>query len=75
MNIDGPFRRQRAVWIKVHQSCIVEPATFPAPLNIGVGDLTSPLDVSYLPVIALQNKTTHEIRRTTAREKRISSPF
>ena len=36
-----------------------------APLNIGVGDLNSPLDVSYLPVIALQNKTTHEIKTTT----------
>lgn len=35
------------------------------PLNIGVGDLTSPLDVSYLPVIALQNKTTLEIKTTT----------
>ena len=29
-----------------------------APLNIGVGDLTSPLDVSYLPVIRLRNKAT-----------------
>jgi cytochrome c peroxidase len=36
-----------------------------APLNIGVGDLNSPLDVSYLPVITLQNKTTHEIKTTT----------
>jgi hypothetical protein len=36
-----------------------------APLNIGVGDLSSPLDVSYLPVITLQNKTTHEIKTTT----------
>jgi cytochrome c peroxidase len=36
-----------------------------APLNIGVGDITSPLDVSYLPVITLQNKTTHEIKTTT----------
>jgi len=26
-----------------------------APLNIGVGDLDSSLDVSYLPVITLQN--------------------
>jgi cytochrome c peroxidase len=34
-------------------------------LNIGVGDLTSPLDVSYLPVITLQNRTTHEIKTTT----------
>jgi cytochrome c peroxidase len=36
-----------------------------APLNIGVGDLNSPLDVSYLPVITLQNKTTFEIKTTT----------
>lgn len=34
-------------------------------LNIGVGDLGSPLDVSYLPVITLQNKVTHEIKQTT----------
>jgi len=36
-----------------------------APLNIGVGDPDSTLDVSYLPVITLQNKTTHEIKVTT----------
>jgi cytochrome c peroxidase len=35
------------------------------PLNIGVGDLDSPLDLKYLPVITLQNRTTHEIKRTT----------
>lgn len=34
-------------------------------LNIGVGDLNSPLDVSYLPVITLQNKATQEIKTTT----------
>jgi hypothetical protein len=39
--------------------------SFPAPLNIGVGDLTSPLDVSYLPVITLQNNTTGETVQTT----------
>ena len=27
--------------------------------------MSSPLDVSYLPVITLQNKTTHEIKMTT----------
>ncbi len=48
-----------------HDSPGIGNHSFPAPLNIGVGDLTSPLDVSYLPVIALQNKTTHEVRRTT----------
>jgi cytochrome c peroxidase len=36
-----------------------------APLNIGVGDVNSPLDVSYLPVITLQNKTTQEIKTAT----------
>jgi hypothetical protein len=35
------------------------------PLNIGVGDLNSPLDVTYLPVFTLQNKTTLEIKTTT----------
>ena len=35
------------------------------PLNIGVGDLNGPLDLSYLPVITLQNKTTSEIKTTT----------
>ena len=31
-----------------------------APLNIGVADTTSPLDVSYLPVFTLKNNTTGE---------------
>lgn len=35
------------------------------PLNIGVGDVNSPLDVSYLPVITLQNKVTGAIKVTT----------
>jgi hypothetical protein len=39
--------------------------SFPVPLNIGVGDLTSPLDVSYLPVITLQNNTTGAMVQTT----------
>ena len=39
--------------------------SFPAPLNIGVGDLTSPLDVSYLPVISLRNNTTGQTVQTT----------
>jgi hypothetical protein len=39
--------------------------SLPVPLNIGVGDLDSRLDVSYLPVFTLQNKTTFEIKRTT----------
>jgi len=36
-----------------------------APLNIGVGDLDSTLDLRYLPVITLQNRATHETKRTT----------
>jgi cytochrome c peroxidase len=48
-----------------HDSPNVGNHSVSAPLNIGVGDLTSPLDVSYLPVITLQNKTTHEIKTTT----------
>ena len=35
------------------------------PINIGVGDLTSPLDVSYLPVFTLTNNTTFEVKTTT----------
>jgi cytochrome c peroxidase len=36
-----------------------------APLNIGVSDPTSPLDVSYLPVFTLKNKITGDIVKTT----------
>jgi cytochrome c peroxidase len=36
-----------------------------APLNIGVADVTSPLDVSYLPVFTLVNKVTNETVQTT----------
>jgi len=36
-----------------------------APLNIGTGDLTSPLDLSYLPVITLRNNTTGDTVQTT----------
>ena len=40
--------------------------SFPTPLNIGVGDLTSPLDVSYLPVITLRHTSApFEIVQTT----------
>jgi len=48
-----------------HDSPNVANHSVSAPLNIGVGDLNSPLDVSYLPVFTLQNKTTHEIKTTT----------
>lgn len=36
-----------------------------APLDIGVSDPNSSLDVHYLPVFTLQNKTTSEIKTTT----------
>ena len=39
--------------------------SYPAPLNIGVGDLTSPLDVSYLPVFTLRNNATGATVQTT----------
>jgi hypothetical protein len=48
-----------------HDSLNVGNHSVSAPLNIGVGDLNSPLDVSYLPVITLQNKITLEIKTTT----------
>jgi len=34
-------------------------------LNIGVSDVDSPLDVSYLPTFTLQNKSTHQTVMTT----------
>jgi cytochrome c peroxidase len=48
-----------------HDSVNVGNHSVSAPLNIGAGDLDSPLDVSYLPVITLQNNTTGEIKQTT----------
>jgi cytochrome c peroxidase len=48
-----------------HDSLNVGNHSVSAPLNIGVSDVDSPLDVSYLPVITLQHRTTHEIRTTT----------
>lgn len=48
-----------------HDSPNVGNHSFPAPLNIGVGDLNSPLNVSYLPVITLRNNTTGETVSTT----------
>jgi hypothetical protein len=35
------------------------------PLNIGVADLTSPLDVSYLPVFIIRNNSTGVVAQTT----------
>jgi cytochrome c peroxidase len=37
----------------------------PLPINIGVGDLTSPLDISYLPVFNLRNNATGATIQTT----------
>ncbi|HEY7391850.1 MAG TPA: hypothetical protein VH640_25260 [Bryobacteraceae bacterium] len=48
-----------------HDSPDVGNHSVSAPLNIGVADVNSPLNVSYLPVITLQNKTTNEIKMTT----------
>ena len=48
-----------------HDSPNVGDHSFPAPLNIGVGDLTSPLNVSYLPVITLRNNATGATAQTT----------
>ena len=48
-----------------HNTFNVGNHSFPAPLNIGTGDLTSPLDVSYLPVITLRNNATGAMVQTT----------
>jgi hypothetical protein len=48
-----------------HDSLNVGNHSVSTPLNIGVSDVNSLLDVRYLPVITLQNKTTHEIKITT----------
>lgn len=48
-----------------HDSPNVGNHSYPAPLNIGVGDLDSPLNVSYLPVITLRNNSTGEVVSTT----------
>ena len=48
-----------------HDSLNVGNHSVSAPLNIGVGDVNSPLKVAYLPVITLEDKTTHEIKTTT----------
>jgi len=48
-----------------HDTPNVGDHSFPAPLNIGTGDLTSPLDLSYLPVITLQNNATGARVQTT----------
>jgi cytochrome c peroxidase len=48
-----------------HDSPNVGNHSLPVPLNIGVGDIDSPLDVSYLPVFTLRNKTTFAVKKTT----------
>ena len=48
-----------------HDSPNVGNHSVSAPLNIGVGDVDSPLDVTYLPVITLRNRVTNEVKRTT----------
>ena len=48
-----------------HDSPSIGNHSLPVPLNVGVGDPDSTLDVSYLPVFTLQNKTTFETIRTT----------
>lgn len=48
-----------------HDSPNVGHHSLPVPLNIGVGDRGGPLDLSYLPVITLQNRTTSEVTKTT----------
>lgn len=48
-----------------HDSPNVGNHSFPAPLNIGVGDLTSALDLSYLPVFTLRNNATGAVVQTT----------
>ena len=48
-----------------HDSPNVGNHSLAVALNIGVGDLNSSLDLSYLPVLTLQNKTTGEIKTTT----------
>jgi len=39
--------------------------SLPVPLNIGVSDVDGPLDLSYLPIFTLRNKTTHRTVKTT----------
>ena len=48
-----------------HDSPNVGNHSVSAPLNIGVADTSSPLDVGYLPVFTLVNKTTNATVQTT----------
>jgi len=55
----------RGVCGTCHDTPNVGNHSFPAPLNIGTGDLTSPLDVGYLPLITLRNNATGAVVQTT----------
>lgn len=48
-----------------HDSFNVGNHSVSAPLNIGVADVNSPLDVSYLPVFTIVNNTTGQVVQTT----------
>ncbi len=48
-----------------HDSPNVGDHSVSVPLNIGVADLTSPLEVNYLPVFTLKNIATNETVKTT----------
>lgn len=48
-----------------HDSPNVGNHSISAPLNIGVADVLSPLDVKYLPVFTLVNKSTNAVVQTT----------
>ena len=48
-----------------HDSPNVGNHSFPTPLDIGVGDLASSLNLSYLPTIELRNKITGRVIQTT----------
>ncbi|MDR3703315.1 MAG: hypothetical protein P4L56_26950 [Candidatus Sulfopaludibacter sp.] len=48
-----------------HDSPNVGDHSVSAALNIGVADIDSPLNVSYLPVFTLVNNTTHAVIKTT----------
>src|SRR5262249_17809430 len=48
-----------------HDSPNIGDHSVSAPLNIGVGDLNSPLNVSYLPVFTLRNNSTGQTVQTT----------
>jgi cytochrome c peroxidase len=48
-----------------HDSPNVGNHSAPLPIDIGVADVASPLDTSYLPVVTLKQKSTGNLRQTT----------